>query len=53
VKNVVMNPVGLGTKNHCAGEDHQQFGNQSVSQPASQLVSQGEKTSQPISQPAN
>jgi hypothetical protein len=24
-QNMVMIPVGLGTKNHCAGEDHQQF----------------------------
>jgi hypothetical protein len=22
---MVMSPVGLGTKNHCAGEDQQQF----------------------------
>jgi hypothetical protein len=26
-----LSPVGLGTKNHCAGEDHQQFISQSVS----------------------
>jgi hypothetical protein len=29
-KNVVMSPVGLGTKNHCAGEGQQQFSSQSV-----------------------
>jgi hypothetical protein len=26
-----MSPVGLGTKNHCAGEDQQQFSTQSAS----------------------
>jgi hypothetical protein len=26
-----MSPVGLGTKNHCAGEGQQQFSSQSVS----------------------
>jgi hypothetical protein len=30
-QNIVMNPVGLGTKNHCAGEGQQQFSSQSVS----------------------
>jgi hypothetical protein len=28
--NMVMSPVGLGTKNHSAGEDQQQFSSQSV-----------------------
>jgi hypothetical protein len=28
---MVMSPVGLGTKNHCAGEGQQQFSSQSVS----------------------
>jgi hypothetical protein len=27
-QNMVMSPVGLGTKNHCAGEDQQQFSSQ-------------------------
>jgi hypothetical protein len=26
-----MNPVGLRTKNHCAGEGQQQFSSQSIS----------------------
>jgi hypothetical protein len=29
---MVMSPVGLGTKNHCAGEGQQQFSSQSVRQ---------------------
>jgi hypothetical protein len=29
--NMTMCPLGLGTKNHCAGEDRQQFGSQSIS----------------------
>jgi hypothetical protein len=29
-QNVVMNPVGLGTKNECAGEAPQQFRSQSI-----------------------
>jgi hypothetical protein len=28
-QNVVMSPMGLGNKNHCAGEDQQQFSSQS------------------------
>jgi hypothetical protein len=28
---MVVSPVGLGTKNHCAGEGQQQFTSQSVS----------------------
>jgi hypothetical protein len=31
-QNTVMSPMGLGTKNHCAGEGQQQFGSQSASQ---------------------
>jgi hypothetical protein len=27
---MVVSPVGLGTKNHCAGEAQQQFSNQSI-----------------------
>jgi hypothetical protein len=30
-QNMVMSPVGIGTKNHCAGEDQQQFSSQSES----------------------
>jgi hypothetical protein len=29
-QNMVMGPMGLGTKNRCAGEDQQQFSSQSV-----------------------
>jgi hypothetical protein len=29
-KYMAMSPEGLGTKNHCAGEDQQQFSSQSV-----------------------
>lgn len=28
VKKYAMNPVRLGNRNHCAGEDHQQFNSQ-------------------------
>jgi hypothetical protein len=29
-ENTVVSPVGFGTKNNCAGDDQQQFSNQSV-----------------------
>jgi hypothetical protein len=35
---MVMSPMGLGTKNHCASEGQQQFSSQPVSQPVSQSV---------------
>jgi hypothetical protein len=35
-QSVVMDPVGLGTKNHCAGEGQQQFNSHSVTQSVSQ-----------------
>jgi hypothetical protein len=34
-----MRPVGLGTKNHCAGEEQQQFSSQLVSQRGQKLLS--------------
>jgi hypothetical protein len=34
---MIMSPMGLGTKNHCAGEVQLQFSRQSVSQSVSQL----------------
>jgi hypothetical protein len=35
---MVMSPVKLGTKNHCAGENQQQFGSQSSSVAIGQTV---------------
>jgi hypothetical protein len=37
---MVMSPVGLGTKNRCAGEGQEQFSSQSVSQSVSESLSQ-------------
>jgi hypothetical protein len=36
--NMVMSPVGLGTKNHCADEDQQQFSSQAVKTVSEQFV---------------
>jgi hypothetical protein len=40
-QNMAMNPVGLGTKNCCAGEDQQQFSTQSASQSVSSVWRSG------------
>jgi hypothetical protein len=37
--NMVMSPMGLGTKNRCAGEGQQQFSSQSVESVLSCIVS--------------
>jgi hypothetical protein len=42
---MVMSPVGLGTKNYCAGEGQQQFVSQSVSQSALEIAGPAEQSS--------